>query len=261
MAGRDGQRLSADSTAIAEHSTRLLGFSYDVAVRTIGIIGGIGPESTIDYYRLLIDAYRARVPDGSYPSIVINSIDVAKLLSLAANDLPSLTSYLAVEVERLAKAGAAFGALAANTPHIVFDAVQSASAIPLVSIVHAAHDAARRRGLKRLALFGTRFTMAGSFYPAVFRDGGAELVTPSVEEQDYIHDKYMTELLKGHFADATRERFQRIIARLRDQERIDGAILAGTELPLLLRNSSIEGVELLDTTRLHVDAIIDTLLR
>ncbi len=261
MAGRDGQRLSADSTAIAEHSTRQLGFPYDVAVRTIGIIGGIGPESTIDYYRLLIDAYRARVPDGSYPSIVINSIDVAKLLGLAANDLPSLTSYLAAEVERLAKAGAAFGALASNTPHIVFDAVQSASAIPLVSIVRVAHDAARRRGLKRLALFGTRFTMAGSFYPAVFRDGDAVLVTPSVEEQDYIHDKYMTELLKGHFADATRERFQRIIARLRDEERIDGAILAGTELPLLLRNSSIEGVEVLDTTRLHVDAIIDTLLR
>ncbi|MDP9190339.1 MAG: amino acid racemase [Acidobacteriota bacterium] len=229
-------------------------------MRTIGIIGGIGPESTIDYYRLLIDTYRSRVPDGSYPSIVINSIDVSKLLRLAANDLPSLTSYLATEVDRLARAGAAFGALAANTPHIVFDAVQTASAIPLVSIVHAAHDSATRSGLKRLALFGTRVTMAGPFYPAVFRGGGAALVTPQPEEQDYIHDKYMTELLKGNFADGTRQQFERIIARLRDDEGIDGVILAGTELPLLLRHSAIDGVAMLDTTRLHVDAIIDTLL-
>lgn len=81
------------------------------------------------------------------------------------------------------------------------------------------------------------------------------------DEQDYIHDKYMAELLKGHFADETRRRrFERIIIRLRDDDRIDGVILAGTELPLLLRSSAIEGVEMLNTTRLHVDALIDRLL-
>jgi len=235
--------------------------SYDVAVRTIGIIGGVGPESTIDYYRLLIDTHRSRVPDGSYPSIVINSIDVAKLLALAANDLESLTSYLAAEVQRLAGAGASFAAMAANTPHIVFDDVQRASAIPLVSIVRAAYDGAVRRGLTRLALLGTRFTMAGSFYPAVFRSGDIALIPPRADEQNYIHDTYTSELLKGRFDDDTRRRFERIILRMRDEERIDGVILAGTELPLLLRDSSIAGVEMLDTTRLHVDAIIDASLR
>lgn len=239
---------------------RPLDCSYDIVVDTIGIIGGIGPESTIDYYRLLIDAYRTRVRDGSYPSIVINSIDVARLLRLAATDLASLTAYLSVEVERLTNAGAAFGALAANTPHVVFDAVQSASAIPLVSIVRATHAAAAGRRLKRVALFGTRFTMAGSFYPGMFHGGDVELVTPNVEKQSYIHDKYVSELLKGQFDGATRQGFEKIIAKLRDEQLIDGVILAGTELPLLLRSSSIEGVELLDTTRVHVDAIIDTLL-
>ena len=229
-------------------------------VRTIGIIGGIGPESTIDYYRLLIDGYRSRVTDGSYPSIVINSIDVAKLLGFAANDLPSLISYLTAEVQRLANAGADFAAMAANTPHIVFDAVQSASSLPLVSIVRAAYDGVTRRGLTRLALFGTRFTMAGSFYPAVFDGSGIALVLPRADEQDYIHDKYMGELLKGHFTDETRQQFERIIVRLRDEQRIDGVILAGTELPLLLRDSEVDGIAMLDTTRLHVDAIIDTLL-
>lgn len=230
-------------------------------MRTIGIIGGIGPESTIDYYRLLIDAYRSRVTDGSYPAIIINSIDVAKMLGLAANDPPSLVSYLTAEVQRLVNAGADFAAMAANTPHIVFDAVQSTSSIPLVSIVRAAYDGATRRGLTRLALFGTRFTMAGSFYPAVFDGTGITLVKPRHDEQDYIHGKYMDELLKGHFADETRQHFERIIVRLRGEQRIDGVILAGTELPLLLRQSAIEGVEMLDTTRLHVDALIETLLR
>ncbi|HET8796044.1 MAG TPA: amino acid racemase [Thermoanaerobaculia bacterium] len=230
-------------------------------MRTIGIIGGIGPESTIDYYRLLIDGYRARVADGSYPSIVINSIDVAKLLALAASDLPALTSYLTTEVQRLASAGAELGAMASNTPHIVFDAVERASSIPLVSIVRAAYDGAKRRGLTRLALFGTRITMAGSFYPAVFDAGGIALLRPRAEEQDFIHEKYMGELLKGQFAGETRRQFERIIVRLRDEEHIDGVILAGTELPLLLRTSAVEGVELLDTTRLHVDALLDAWLR
>lgn len=229
-------------------------------MRTIGIIGGIGPESTIDYYRLLIDGYRSRVPDGSCPSILINSIDVAKMLGFAATDLSSLISYLTAEVQRLANAGADFAAMAANTPHIVFDAVESGASIPLVSIVRAAYDGAAHRGLTRLALFGTRFTMAGSFYPAVFDAGGIGLVRPRAAEQDYIHDKYMAELLKGQFADETRRRFERIIMRLREDERIDGVILAGTELPLLLRSSAIEGVEMLDTTRLHVEALIDMLL-
>ncbi|HYH10574.1 MAG TPA: amino acid racemase [Thermoanaerobaculia bacterium] len=230
-------------------------------MRTIGIIGGIGPESTIDYYRLLIEAYRSRVADGSYPSIVINSIDVAKVLGFVANDLGALTAYLSREVQRLADAGADFAALAANTPHVVFGEVQRASSIPLVSIVRAAHDGAVRRGLTRLALFGTRFTMGGSFYPDVFRDGTITLVPPRADEQEFIHDKCVNELLQGEFLDETRRQFERIIVRLRDEERIDGVILAGTELPLLLRTAAIEGVAMLDTTRLHVDAILDAFLR
>jgi aspartate racemase len=89
-------------------------------MRTAGIIGGIGPESTIDYYRAIIAAYRERKPDGSYPSIVIDSIDLQRMLELAARDLPQLTEYLAAEVSRLARAGADFALLASNTPHIVF---------------------------------------------------------------------------------------------------------------------------------------------
>ena len=117
-------------------------------MKTAGIIGGIGPESTIDYYRAIIAAYRERNRDGSYPSILIDSIDLQRMLELAAGDLPQLTEYLAAEVSRLARAGADFALLAANTPHIVFHDLERRSPIPLVSIVEATCEAARRMGLK-----------------------------------------------------------------------------------------------------------------
>src|SRR5437016_1279209 len=129
-------------------------------MKTLGIIGGIGPESTIDYYRLVLAAYRKQKPDESQPSIIINSIDLKKMLDLiAANQLAEVAEYLVEEIQKLARAGADFGLLAANTPHIVFDELQRRSPIPLVSIVQAACERAKVLGLKKLGLLGTQFTM------------------------------------------------------------------------------------------------------
>ena len=225
------------------------------------MIGGIGPESTIDYYRLLLDAYRQRVPDGSAPSIIINSIDVNKALAmLDAGELQKLIDYLALEIERLARAGADFAFLSANTPHIVFDELQRRSPIPLVSIVEAACAAARARELKKLALLGTRFTMQGRFYPEVFSRSGIMLVRPLPDEQEAIHKKYMNEFLKGIFQQEARELVVGVIERLKAQEKIEGVILAGTELPLLLRDAGDVGIPFLDTTKIHVDTIIERMV-
>lgn len=229
--------------------------------KTIGMIGGIGPESTIDYYRLLLDGYRRRVPGGSAPSIIINSIDVNKALAmLDAGDLQKLIDYLVPEIERLARAGADFAFLSANTPHIVFNELQRRSTIPLVSIVEAACAAAMARGLKKLALLGTRFTMQGRFYPEVFSRSGIMLVVPSPEEQEAIHKKYMNEFLKGIFRQEARELVVGAIERLKAQEQIEGAVLAGTELPLLLRDAGDVGIPFLDTTKIHVDTLIERML-
>src|SRR5216683_3379779 len=160
-------------------------------MKTVGIIGGIGPESTIEYYRLLIASYRKQKQDGSYPSIIINSIDLKKMLALiAAGKLAEVTDYLVNGVEKLARAGADFGVLASNTPHIVFDEVRARSSLPLISIVEATRDAAVSLGLKRLGLFGTRFTMQGQFYPKVFSKSEVELRVPEAGEQEYIHEHY-----------------------------------------------------------------------
>jgi len=129
-------------------------------MKTIGIIGGIGPESTIEYYRQIIALYREQKRDGSYPSIIINSIDMKRMLDLIeAHKLDGLTKYLLGEVKRLAHAGADLGLLASNTPHIVFEDIQKQSPIPLISIVKAACEATKALGITKVGLLGTRFTM------------------------------------------------------------------------------------------------------
>ena len=229
-------------------------------MKTIGIIGGIGPESTVEYYRFLIAAYREQKKDGSYPSIIINSIDLKKLLDLVqANDLPQVAEYLLDEVQKLAGAGADFGALASNTPHIVFDELRRRSPLPLISIVEATCEAAAALGLKKLGLFGTRFTMQGHFYPDVFSRAGIEVVAPAPDEQAYIHEKYMSELVPGNLLSETRDGLLKIADQLKEREGIQGLILGGTELPLILRDAKIPGLQFLDTTKIHVNAILSEL--
>jgi len=230
-------------------------------MKTIGIIGGIGPESTVEYYRLLIASYRERTQDGSYPPIVINSIDLQKVLQLVgANELAKVAEYLVREVERLARAGADVGLFASNTPHIVFDDIRRRAPIPLLSIVEATCEAARDLGLKRLGLFGTRFTMQGRFYPDVFSREGMTLAVPAPDEQAYIHDRYMSELVHGTILPETREGLLSIVDRLKERERIQGLILGGTELPLILRDVTDRGIPFLDTTTIHVRSALAQLL-
>ncbi len=158
-------------------------------------------------------------------------------------------------------AGAEFGFLAANSPHIVFDDISRRSPIPLVSIVEATCVEAKRLQLTNLGLFGTRFTMHGRFYPEVFTRHGVELVTPTADEQDYIHDKYINELIPGKFLPETREGLLAIATRMKNQDGIHGLILGGTELPLILTESSALGIPFLDTTQIHVNAILDLAMR
>jgi aspartate racemase len=229
-------------------------------MKTLGIVGGIGPESTVDYYRSLIKMWREQTKDGSAPSILVNSIDLKKMLDLiAAKALSEVTAYLSGEMHRLERAGADVGLFASNTPHIVFGELQRRSSIPLISIVEATREAAEELGLRRLGLFGIRFTMQGHFYRDVFAKGGIDLIVPDVNEQAYIHDIYMNELLKGVFLPETREDLLAIANRLAEQEHAQGLILAGTELPLILRETTCN-IPFLDTTQIHVKAALRRLL-
>jgi len=227
---------------------------------TVGIVGGLGPESTIDYYRRILATWERDDPSTA-PSIVIDSLDVRRALRLVETDRPALIEYLLASVRRLAAAGADFVAMTANTPHIVFDEIAARSPVALISIVEECAQEARRRGLRRLALLGTRFTMEGPFYPTVCARYDIAVVPPNDTDRAWVHAKYVGELLKGEFREDTRRELVSLVARLRGEERVDGVILGGTELPLLLPTPLIAELPALDTTALHVAAIVQRLRR
>jgi len=216
-------------------------------MKRLGIIGGLGPESTIDYYRSIIALYREKNGGDGYPHLVIVSLDVDKGLRLLG-------------ANQLAAARADFALLSANSGHIVFEQLRRASPIPLISIVEVTCEEVSRRQLKTVGLMGTRFTMAGRFYFDVAEKFGFRLIAPTVEEQAWIHDKYVNELLRGTFLPETREGLTQIIATMKDRNGIEGVILAGTELPLILRADSIAGLPLFDTTQIHVKAAVAEML-
>ena len=228
--------------------------------KTLGLIGGTGPESTIDYYRLLVAKYREQA-DGNSPPVIINSVNLKMMIeSMTAGEIGRVIDYLAAAFGTLERAGADLAALTANTPHIVFDELQQRTSLPLVSIVEATCDYAQSLGLKTVALFGTRFTMQGTFYPKVFSRSDVKLVVPNSEEQDYIHEIYLGELLKDVFLPETRAKLLAIADAMKPRDGIEAVILGGTELPLLLRDETHNGMPLLDTTRIHVDRLVAEML-
>src|SRR6476661_418570 len=145
---------------------------------TVGLVGGLGPESTIDYYRRIQETWE-RIDPSTSPSIVIDSLDPQRALRLANADRQAFFEYLLTSVRRLLGAGVDFIAITANTPHLIFDELAAESPVPLLSIVEVCAEAARKRGLHRLVLLGTRFTMQAEFYPEILARFGLTVVRPS----------------------------------------------------------------------------------
>ncbi len=229
-------------------------------MKTIGIIGGIGPESTIDYYRKIIAAYREYDVNGNFPKIIINSINMSEMLKLLGADrFDEIADNLVVEFGKLAAAGADFGLLASNTPHIIFDRVRKSSPLPLISIVEATCDKVKEIGLQRVALFGTKFTMNGGFYDQVFSQHNIQVFIPNDIDQNFIHEKYIEELVKGNIQDDTKFELLAIASKMKREHDIQGLILGGTELSLILQNGDAPGIHIIDTTDAHVESILEAL--
>lgn len=225
-------------------------------MKRIGIIGGLGPESTVDYYKRIIEGLRS---EGSLaaPEILIYSLDMEEVLGLVSRqEWPSLVHLLTAKLKALQRAGADFAVIASNTPHIVFDELQARSPLPLISIVTATLNKAKRLGLTTLGMLGTRFTMQSNFFAPQFSEQGISVTVPPVEDQEYIHDKLMTEIELGIINEETRAGLLAIIQRMLKTEKIDGVILGCTELPLILTEDAF-GLPFLNTTAIHVESIID----
>lgn len=228
--------------------------------KRVGIIGGIGPESTLDYYRGIIDACRSRTGGLHSPEIIIYSADLAELLDiLETKKLDSLVDWLLVRLETLHCAGAEFAVIASNTPHVVFDEVARRSPLPMLSIVEETCRKAESLKVKRPGLMGTRFTMAADFYRKPLRDRGMSLCVPLPEEQRFIQEKLFSEIELGIIKDSTRQGLLAIVEKMIQREGIDSLILGCTELPLILERD-VFGIPFLNTTAIHVDGIVRVIM-
>jgi len=226
----------------------------------VGIIGGIGPESTVDYYQTIISKFQERLGSKEIlPELVINSINMYKIFELISNGkIAELVEYIAESVQKLARAGADFAAISGNTPHLVFDQVQARVDIPIISIVEATFVQTKELGLERIGLIGTKFTMEHEFFKKPFISDHREVFVPTPNEQDYIHRKIVEELEKGIVKGETKARFLEIIQQMVHRDQLEGMILGCTELPMIIKANDLE-LPILNTTEIHVNKIVDTI--
>lgn len=225
-------------------------------MQKIGLIGGLGPESTLDYYRGIIHAFNERGSNYHYPEIIIFSVDLAGYMELfEAGRWDEVTDLLAARVQDLARAGADFAAMACNTTHLVFEQLQERSPLPLLSIVEAARDHASARGLSKPGLLGAKLTMESDLFQRVFQPAGLNIAVPEEAERRLIQQRLFEEIERGIFTDPTRAELLGVVDHLIDRQGVDSVILGCTELPLIL-DMAEHRVPLLNTTAIHVAAIV-----
>ena len=226
-------------------------------MKRIGIIGGIGPESTVDYYKLIIGAFHEKQADLGYPEIIIYSANLSGLMKiLEAKKWDNLTDWLLEKVIALHNAGAEFAVIGSNTPHIVFQEVSSRSPIPMLNIIEETRKKAQSLGSKKLGLIGTRFTMESDFFKKPFIENEMVVVFPERKDQELIHHRLFSEIELGIIKDSTREELLSIVKKMIERHSIDALILGCTELPLILNKNEF-GIPFLNTTAIHAESIVN----
>ncbi len=225
-------------------------------MKKIGILGGLGPESTVDYYKEIIGAFNSKYTSLAYPDILVYSANINELMTFVGNDdWQGLSKWLLEKIDSLKQAGADFVAIASNTPHIVFEELKLKASLPLLSIVEATCNKAQELNLKNIGLMGTKLTMEADFYKRPFIAKGISIVTPTEEEQQIIHHRLFSEIELGIFKDSTRDELLAITKRMVEENRIDSLILGCTELPLILTESRYD-IPFLNTSKIHCEKIV-----
>jgi len=230
-------------------------------MKKLGLIGGMSPESTIAYYHDVVYGVRKKLGYDCFPDISIESIDLYKWVKLCEEKrYEAMTEYTLDAIKNVAQSGADFAVLSANTAHIIFDDLSKRSPVPLISIVEATCDEAKRRGCKTIGLMGTGFTMENDFFKKPFEREGIEVVIPDKKDRDYIHKSIYSDIVCERLRPQTKEGFIKIAKKMKQDCGIEALVLGCTELPLIFKEADIS-IPYLDTVKIHVDAIIKEILK
>lgn len=233
-------------------------------MKKFGLVGGLGPISTLEYYKILHDLYREKVETtgicASNPPMVIDSLDLAVAYDLVSRkDWTTLSEWLIASINRLHAAGAEFAAIAANTAHIVFDEIQAGSPIPVIGIVDETCKFAHAHHLAKVIVFGTGFTMESGMYEKACAKFGLEAILPNKEDQQIIHNIIFPNLEAGIVLEDQKATILGIAKKMLADHQANALILGCTELPLIIKEGDLDTV-LIDTTQVHIEAIMQQIL-
>ena len=229
-------------------------------MKTIGILGGMSWESSALYYKIINEATHARLGGQHNARSVMVTVDFDEIERLQhADRWDEAAAILHEACLSLERAGADFIVIATNTMHKLLPQIREGITIPFLHIAQATADAIRAKGLKRIGLLGTRFTMEEDFYKQVLIDNGIEVVIPHAGERDLIHKVIYNELCLGNVEDTSRNAYLEIIARMEQEDTIGGVILGCTEIGMLISQQDLE-LPVFDTTEIHALAAVEEAL-
>ncbi|MCE4617702.1 MAG: amino acid racemase [Desulfurococcales archaeon] len=225
-------------------------------MKKIGIIGGLSPESTLLYYKYIIEEYRRRSRNEYYPIIIIYSVNFGRFADYMRSGKHEKAYYVLEEaLQALENAGADIALIAANTPHVFYEQLKERARIGLISIIDALAERLLADGVERVGLLGTKYTLSHGFYRDALARYGIETIVPEPHEIELVNEIIFRELTRGVISEASREKLTGIVMRLVEKG-AQGVALACTELPMILRGE-VGGAKLYDTTRIHVLKVLD----
>ena len=230
-------------------------------MKKLGILGGMGPESTLLYYREIAEQYSKRHPKGYFPSLSIETVNMYKMLGYCkSGKYVELADYLLRGIFNLEHSGAEFIIIASNTPHVVFDRLEERAHVPLLSIIEPTFQAVRKNGYKRIAWLGTGVTMEQPFFRKRFIENGINAVIPNEGERKLIDHVIADELEFGIVDPKSKNKIDAVIERLIREEKIEAVVLGCTELPLMYVDDKLP-IPVFDTLQYHIAGIIDYMFK
>lgn len=226
-------------------------------MKTIGMIGGMSWESSLEYYRLMNEEVRARLGGSHSVDCLLYSFDFQKIEELQhQGDWEELTREMVKQGMNLKQGGAEFLVICTNTMHKMAPDLERETGLRVLHIADATGKEIKRRGLSKVLLLGTKFTMEGEFYRAVLKENhGIDVVIPGDEDREIVHHVIYQELVKGKICDKSRAEYARIIEQSKEAG-AEGVVLGCTEIPLLIHQEDVS-IPVFDTTAIHSIAAVD----
>lgn len=224
-------------------------------MKKIGLVGGIGPASTVEYYLGIIKKCRIEQRGNVYPEIVIDSVNMLQHDKvLAENDYDKLAHYLLRSLSNLKAAGAELAAITANTEHIVWNMVHSKFPLPVISIVEATIREIKRKGFKNVLVFGTMFTLKSRLYENALNNQGITAIIPSGNDISTIDSLIYPNMENGIIIPADKQKLVKMAEKYISEKDADSILLGCTELPLAITYCDVS-VPILNTTEIHINEI------